>query len=523
MNDTSSASTGNVTGWWQPVDAVHHPSSVPEVVALVAEARRRQVPLYPVSTGLNWGYGSRSPVLPGAELLNLSRMNRILNADAISSANPVAVIEPGVTQGQLHDFLARAHPELTFNVTGSGIDSSILGNALDRGSGYLGPRSEDLFGFEWITGTGEVIRTGFRRLGEASPLAHCHPFGLGPMLDGLCLQSNLAIVTSACLRLRPRRPVEAAVSISLDEAALLPRLIDELARLKREGLLAAITHLGNPARSRFTLRPGIAKHLGSRHGLSGSVLEREVDLALSAALPHSWTGVCGITGNAGQVRAAMREIRQRLAALARVRLVTDARLDTAFAWCDRLSHWRPARVRAAALAAVRPLHALATGHPSDVAVQGLLGHFGESARAARDLDHSRCGLIYINPALPLDGRMVSETVAAMERRARDFGHELYVTVNLETGTSLVAVANLLFDRSVVAETDNARRCADALVAVIRSRGLEVYRARTDMMEDITGRQPEHWRWITALKQVFDPDQVIAPGRYCPPARPLRAS
>ena len=106
-------------------------------------------------------------------------MNRILNAESISVNNPVAVIEPGVTQMQLYEFLQNHCPELTFNVTGSGKETSIIGNALDRGVGYMGPRREDLFGLEIVLGTGEILRTGFRRLGESSRLAHSHPFGLG--------------------------------------------------------------------------------------------------------------------------------------------------------------------------------------------------------------------------------------------------------------------------------------------------------------------------------------------------------
>ena len=39
-----------------------------------------------------------------------------LNANEISLDNPIAVIEPGVTQAQLADFLAEHCPKLTFNV-----------------------------------------------------------------------------------------------------------------------------------------------------------------------------------------------------------------------------------------------------------------------------------------------------------------------------------------------------------------------------------------------------------------------
>jgi 4-cresol dehydrogenase (hydroxylating) len=149
-------------------ESVLRPTSRDDVVRCVHQARLSGQPLYPISTGMNWGYGARAPVRAGSTLLDLSAMNRILNADRISPGHPVAVIEPGVTQAQLHAHLTRHCPGLVFNVTGSAAATSILGNALDRGVGYAGPRREDMFGFEFVTGTGQVLQTGFRRLGEAT-------------------------------------------------------------------------------------------------------------------------------------------------------------------------------------------------------------------------------------------------------------------------------------------------------------------------------------------------------------------
>lgn len=274
---------GNVTGRAQPVRAVYRPGSVAEVRELVRRARADRVALYPVSRGLNWGYGSRSPVVADGAIVALSAMNRILNADQISATNPVAVIEPGVTQRQLYELLRTRCPELTFNVTGAGGDTSILGNALDRGVGYFGPRREDLFGLEVVCGSGAVIRTGFRRLGESSPLAHSHPYGLGPMLDGLFSQGNFGIVTSACFRLLPRRPREVVVSLALRRESDLGPFIEELARLKREGLMGSVTHVGNQARTHATLLFGTTRYLERECGLSA---ERALEEARRRGCPR---------------------------------------------------------------------------------------------------------------------------------------------------------------------------------------------------------------------------------------------
>lgn len=148
---TTRRNSRNVTGWDRGDLECWQARTVDQVKACVDRARREGRALYPISTGLNWGYGSATPPRDGAVLLDLSGMNRILNAGQISEANPVAVIEPGVTQRQLHEFLSQFCPRLSFNVTGSSVDTSILGNALDRGVGYLGPRRDDVFGLEVVT------------------------------------------------------------------------------------------------------------------------------------------------------------------------------------------------------------------------------------------------------------------------------------------------------------------------------------------------------------------------------------
>ena len=505
--------TDNVTGRLKTILAVYEPASVEDIVAIVHSARLSRAPLYPISKGFNWGYGSRSPVTENCSLVDLGRMNRILNAARISVDNPIAVIEPGVTQIQLYEFLQTHCPKLTFNVTGSGRDTSILGNALDRGVGYMGPRKDDVFGLEIVTGTGETLRTGFRRLGDSSPLAHSHPFGLGPILDGLFFQSNFGIVTSACFRLFPRRPKEVAVSLALRRATDLPQFIDELARLKRDGLLTSVTHIANRARTRSTLSFGITRYLENECGFSREAANREADRAIDMIVTDEWTSLASVTGNVGQVKAALGEIRYRTRGYARLMVITDGRLDFGYAVTHALRFIPFARANAAAISAMRPLHKLALGVPTDIAIENLLWKFNHSNNHAVELDQSRCGLLFVNPALPLDGRFTAEIVEGMKSVAAQYDHTLYITINVETTTSLVAIINLLFDRDSQEEVDRAHNCADALLSFIRKKGLEPYRARADMMDKIVATDPDYWKKIRALKQVFDPDNIIAPGRY----------
>src|ERR1700674_3327654 len=65
------------TGVKRAIVAVVYPGDFDQVVSVVKLAGQYGVPLYPVSTGRNWGYGI-NPVTDGCIVLNLSRLNRIV-------------------------------------------------------------------------------------------------------------------------------------------------------------------------------------------------------------------------------------------------------------------------------------------------------------------------------------------------------------------------------------------------------------------------------------------------------------
>jgi 4-cresol dehydrogenase (hydroxylating) len=506
----------NVTGVHTAPIEVCRPQTHQDVVDLIQQARRDGVPLYPVSTGLNWGYGSTSTVASGCRLVDLRNMRRLRNADghgALSLDNPVALIEPGLTQGELYDHLVQRGLPLTFNVTGSSRDTSLLGNSLDRGVGYFGPRREDLFGLEIALGNGKTIQTGFRRLGEDSPLAHCHPYGLGPMLDGLFFQGNFGIVTSACFRLSPRRPKEVAVSLALRDNRKLGEFINQLVQLKREGLMGSVTHIANKARSQASLLYGMTSYLEEHCRLSPSAALKEATAAVEIVAPNEWTSLAAVTGNTAQVSAALKEVKARMQPLARTMVITDELLSFGFKACNALRAISKFRANAAAINAVRPLHGLALGVPTDAAIDNLMWKFGHGGEPARLLDHTNCGLLFICPALPSDGAMIVRLMDELRAIADQHLHTLYTTINVETPTSLVAVINLLFDRGNAEEVERAHTCARALLAHIRARHLEIYRARADLMADITSEDSDYWQTVRRLKQDLDPDNIIAPGRY----------
>jgi len=76
-----------------------HPTSVDDVEQLIDLASHHEgIKLHPVSTGFNWGLGSKEDVTDGRVLVSMSGLNNIRQ---LNLAQGYAVIEPGVSQGEL--------------------------------------------------------------------------------------------------------------------------------------------------------------------------------------------------------------------------------------------------------------------------------------------------------------------------------------------------------------------------------------------------------------------------------------
>src|SRR6202142_3113617 len=57
------------------------PSGTDEVQQIVRTANRYRVPLYAISTGKNLGYGGSAPAYSGCVVVDLKRMNRIIEVN----------------------------------------------------------------------------------------------------------------------------------------------------------------------------------------------------------------------------------------------------------------------------------------------------------------------------------------------------------------------------------------------------------------------------------------------------------
>lgn len=179
------------------------PASVEQVQAVVRIAGRYGIPLFPISTGKNFGYGGPSPNVHGSVVVDLKRMNRVIEIDGVRN---FAIVEPGVSYFDLYRAIQEKGLKLWVDCPDPGWGSPI-GNSLERGIGYTMPFYRDhigaSMGLEAVLANGEVLRTGMGALPGAQTWAE-YRYGFGPDPAGLFAQGNFGIVTKMGFRLMPQ-------------------------------------------------------------------------------------------------------------------------------------------------------------------------------------------------------------------------------------------------------------------------------------------------------------------------------
>ncbi len=321
------------------------PRSTDDVVRTMALAREFDVPVWPVSTGKNWGYGEKSACYPGGITMILERMTSIWE---VNEELGYAVIEPGVTYKQLNDHLKASGSRLWADCSGSTQFASVIGNALDKGRG-LTPYADHfgaLCGMDVVLPDGQVLETGGGPAGD-NKVRHAYKWGVGPYLDGLFAQSNLGIVVKAGVWLMPapERFDWAAFEYTAGEETLEP-FIDDLRGLVFSGALRARPHLAND----FAMMCIVSQYpydlLKGRRCLD--------DEAMAAWRKRHgvarWTFGCGLYGSVQEVRFQKRELKRVLGRYGRIQFLGAAIEDGLYAGqrrsatgcsASRTRSWRP--------------------------------------------------------------------------------------------------------------------------------------------------------------------------------------
>ena len=205
-------------------DYVVLPKTVEEVQKIVLLASSRNVPITPLGGGL----ALSALVVPqsGGIVLDMKRMDQILEVDEM---NRYALIEAGVSQGTLREYLKRNHPRLQHSTPEAPPAATVTGNVLIHGHGHISPRyglnSDMIGGMEVVLPSGEISRIGSCALDKKW-------FTKGPMPDlaGLFVgwYGTTGIVTKLSIKLFPKPKFREVMAFKTDDIDLLPDAIFEV-------------------------------------------------------------------------------------------------------------------------------------------------------------------------------------------------------------------------------------------------------------------------------------------------------
>lgn len=480
--------TENTLGSDQTLAAAVFPATAEEVAALVRLACSTGTPLYPISRGRNVGYGDKSPVLPGHVLLDLSRMRAIREYDPRLGT---VVVEAGVSQQDLYEFLIREGGTHWMDATGAGREASILGNTLEGGFGHtpLGNHREEFTDAEVVLGNGERIRTGL------------FP-GFGPDLKGLFVQSNFGVVTAVRIPLLPVPERFESFVLRCDAPDGLGPMVEILRRLRQEGVIRSCVHLANPVRYLMSSRLCPPEF---RDRVVGDL--DAMRIMSSRLLPVGfWNAAGGLYGLRPVVAAHGRRLKEAFRGVAAVRLFSNARLALLARAAGGLGELGLgfAEKVGESLESFRHIHFLMQGVPSDEAYRNILW------RVARPED---LGLIWFAPTVAATGGEAERLAAVARPLFAAHGFEMPLTLTLVTAERLVGILNIVFNRRDEQEKDRAHALYRDLRATFAASAIPTYRASILGMEGLLHPDPALGRTLSQLKAVLDPCGIIARGRY----------
>ncbi|MEN9705060.1 MAG: 4-cresol dehydrogenase [hydroxylating] flavoprotein subunit [Pseudomonadota bacterium] len=439
------------------------PSTVEQVQAVVRIANQYRVPLYAISTGRNLAYGGSAPAYSGSVVLDLKRMNRVLE---VNEPNAYALVEPGVSYFDLYEHIQKAKLDVWIDPPDPGW-GSVIGNALDGGGGWTASPFRDHFGshcgMEVVLANGEIVRTGMGALPNAKSWQHSK-WGFGPWVDGLFRQGNMGVVTKMGFYLMPRPEAfqQSTISVSREEDVI--PLLDTLNRLENQHVLNGSTQL-----------------FGGGLGTYGA---------------QPWSVTAPIYGPEKVVRVQMEYVREQFAKVPNAKFVEGELFRTP------LSEDALKRVR------------LVNFGIPNLSTFGMLGRTPQNPQPAG-------GHIGFSPIIPRTGEAVIEFAHFYRENLPkvDNGNNLGIVGPVfMTNWERTMVALIMFpigrDK---ARNALMRQAFEKWVALAAARGWAEYRAPTPFQDLVaqTYSYNNHAlrRLRETIKDAVDPNGILSPGRY----------
>ncbi len=448
------------------------PRSVEQIQQVVKICNKHRVPIWPISTGRNLGYGSAAPATPGQIVMDLRLMNRILHVDPELCT---ALVEPGVTYQQLYDYIEQRNLPVWLSCPAPSAIAGPLGNTVDRGVGYTPYGEHFLFscGMEVVLPNAEVLRTGMGAVSNSNTW-QVFKWGYGPYLDGIFTQSNFGIVTKLGLWLMPRPPAYKPFVIRYEKESDIVGIVDTLRPLR---IAAVIPNAVVIVNTLWDAAP-VTKRADFYSG-KGQIPDSAVREIMAAKKLGAWNVYAALYGTPEQVEVNWKIVTQAVAASRNGDILTAAEVNDSPVF----------KYRAELMAGKMTLQ--------EFSLYNWRGGGGS---------------MWFSPVSQAKGSETLQQMALAKSILEKHGFD-YVAEFIVGWRDMHHIIDLLFDRSDPAQMTAAHRCYSELIDEFAKRGYGVYRTNTAFMDKVAGIYGPVMRDVNRkLKKALDPNGILAPGK-----------
>jgi 4-cresol dehydrogenase (hydroxylating) len=448
-------------------------TSIEHVQGVVKICNKYNIPVWTISTGNNLGYGSSAPVQRGQVILDLKKMNKIIDVDVDMAT---ALVEPGVTYQQLYDYLEDNNIPLMCSMPGSSAIAGPMGNIMDRGVGYT-PYGEHFMmqcGMEQVLANGDIYRTGMGGVqGENS--WQVFKWGYGPTLDGMFTQGNYGICTKIGFWLMPKPPVIKPFSIEFEDDTDIADIVEFIRPLRISTVIPNAVVIAGILWEAATAGATRAEYTSVSGPTPDSVLKQiQKDKNLGA-----WNVYASLYGSPEQVEVNWNIIKGALKQLGKGKLITE----------EDAGGTEPFDYRAK----------LMTGVPN-LQEFGLYNWRGGG------------GSMWFAPVSQARGSECDKQYDLAKKILNKYGLD-YVGEFIVGWRDMHHVIDVLYDRSNKEESKRAEDCFNELLDVFEENGYAVYRVNTQYQERVAQSYgPVKRRVEHAIKRALDPNNILAPGK-----------
>jgi len=500
--------------------ALLSPGSEQEVVDIVKVFNKynssglgNSVQLHPISSGKNWGYTCAEPGTNNAYLLNLARLNTISNYEHTLGT---VRIQAGVTQQQLYSFLVDNGLKHWMDATGSSVECSILGNALERGFGHTpyGNHFEFISDLDVVFGSGEKSSTGFRQFSSESKAFFSegvYKWGVGPYVDGLFSQSSMGIVTSATLSLMPAPEAYLPFFITTSDKNKLSELIEKLRRLREKWIVRSCIHITNLDKS---LQAALEVSDWSLSVEPMSSLTK--DAFTNSYMLNEWTASGALYGSKLEIGVWKKIIKQTFNSKDfKVQFIGERQLPLLKKIAPTVAKLSGKKIDKT-LEKLDSLMKLKRGEPTNDFLQSVHYKLTELPKDNdyTQLERNKVGLIWLAPIAPATGEHATTISRIVASVLKEYNVESAISMTLLTPQTVDCVISLLYDRRISGADESAEKCHNALVDSLTNAGYLFYRLNSFQHRDFHKRYSSTLtKPLKRLKMHLDPNGVLTGGRY----------